>query len=96
MSKERLTDKIDRAAELTAQFTRAALEAHLARPNLSVGEQRVVDGAAVCVECDEAIPPARLRALPGCIRCVTCQEEIDAEKVQNVNTERSNEMGYRE
>lgn len=30
-----------------------------------------------CRECDEAIPEARRRAIPGVSRCVQCQEEDD-------------------
>ena len=30
-----------------------------------------------CEVCDEAIPPARLQALPFAIRCTRCQEELE-------------------
>lgn len=32
-----------------------------------------------CEDCDEEIPAARRRAVPGVRRCVTCQEEADRE-----------------
>lgn len=32
-----------------------------------------------CADCDEPIPEARRRALPGVRRCVACQSEADAQ-----------------
>jgi phage/conjugal plasmid C-4 type zinc finger TraR family protein len=43
-----------------------------ARARLPAGE-----GAAECVDCGEAIPEARRRALPGARTCVTCQAGRD-------------------
>lgn len=37
-------------------------------------------GRTHCEECDEAIPEARRRALPGVRLCVRCQGERDAEQ----------------
>ena len=34
-----------------------------------------IDGIPCCRECGEAIPPARLRAIPGVGLCRTCQED---------------------
>src|SRR5690625_1163515 len=45
------------------------------RARLVSGESR-----ATCLECDEAIPAARQKALPGVQLCVACQEERDAEE----------------
>jgi DnaK suppressor protein len=40
--------------------------------------QRVETGAyGLCVDCDAAIPPARLEALPFAVRCRGCQEARD-------------------
>jgi len=30
-----------------------------------------------CEECEEPIPEARQKAIPGCTRCVTCQTEFE-------------------
>ncbi|MBL4800872.1 MAG: TraR/DksA C4-type zinc finger protein [Emcibacter sp.] len=30
-----------------------------------------------CVDCDGMIPMDRMAALPGCARCVACQNEIE-------------------
>lgn len=37
-------------------------------------------GASHCEDCDEPIPPARRKALPGARRCVACQEAVDQEQ----------------
>ena len=46
-----------------------------ARDRLTVGESRTI-----CEECDEPIPEARRKALPGVRRCVACQAELDAQQ----------------
>jgi phage/conjugal plasmid C-4 type zinc finger TraR family protein len=30
-----------------------------------------------CIDCGRIIPLARRRAIPGCVRCVDCQQEYD-------------------
>lgn len=40
--------------------------------------QRIQEGAfGVCVECEEAINPRRLAALPAAALCIRCQEAVD-------------------
>jgi phage/conjugal plasmid C-4 type zinc finger TraR family protein len=39
------------------------------------------DGATHCRECDEPIPEARRRALPGVVTCIACQSGRDARAV---------------
>ena len=51
----------------------------LARSRLSDGE-----GLTHCEECEEAIPEARRRAVPGVRLCVSCQQEL--EKHQTAST----------
>jgi len=43
-----------------------------ARSKLSAGQ-----GATHCLECDEAIPKARRKAIPGVRLCVQCQAEFE-------------------
>lgn len=31
-----------------------------------------------CIDCGDLILPARLKALPGAVRCVSCQREFEA------------------
>ena len=35
-----------------------------------------------CEDCDEPIPEARRKAVPGVRRCVECQAELDGQQVQ--------------
>ena len=45
---------------------------------LSAALERLSSGEyGTCVECDEAISPARLRALPEVQTCVRCQDRIE-------------------
>ena len=40
--------------------------------------ERLRDGAyGVCQECDEAIAPARLKAMPEVMTCVRCQDRLE-------------------
>lgn len=36
-----------------------------------------------CVECGVEIPEARRKARPGCLRCVTCQEDLEQRNDRN-------------
>jgi DnaK suppressor protein len=41
--------------------------------------RRVADQSyGACMDCDEAIPRARLEASPAAVRCVPCQQRIEA------------------
>jgi len=45
---------------------------------LSAALDRLAEGEyGICVECEEPIPPARLRALPEVQTCVRCQDRIE-------------------
>ena len=39
-----------------------------------------IDGKPYCIDCGDEIPLARLRAVPGTVRCVRCQAEREAEE----------------
>lgn len=54
------------------------LQALASVPGLGAGEaQLVIEGVVCCLECEEPIPLARLAAVPGCVRCAECQEEVE-------------------
>ena len=36
-----------------------------------------------CVECEEPIPQARRKAIPGVCLCIRCQEELEREQAMN-------------
>ncbi len=42
-------------------------------------QMRTGPGLAHCEECDEPIPEARRKAMPGVRLCVSCQEAFDRE-----------------
>lgn len=62
-----MPDPIDMAQETEAEHTRQAIEAARLRPS-------PVRTYETCQECGEAIPLARRQAMPGCERCIGCQE----------------------
>lgn len=35
------------------------------------------ESALMCADCETEIPTARRLAMPGCTRCVSCQEEYE-------------------
>jgi phage/conjugal plasmid C-4 type zinc finger TraR family protein len=55
----------------------ATVESEVAR-----ARSRIPKGAAreTCEDCDEPIPEARRRAVPGVRRCVRCQTVVDGEE----------------
>ena len=34
-------------------------------------------GDGICIDCDEDIPPARMKAKPGALRCISCQVDYE-------------------
>ncbi|MGE4293334.1 MAG: TraR/DksA family transcriptional regulator [Desulfovibrio sp.] len=70
-----MPDLFDRAQELEALERKAALSQAGVRPGRG---PEWINGVACCRECGEPIPAARINALPGCERCVACQEAADS------------------
>lgn len=64
-----MPDEIDQAQAYNEDFQAFALE-HQQRDR----EPDNYTGSG-CLECGEEIPEARRRAVPGCRRCISCQEE---------------------
>jgi len=66
-------DEIDIANERIDRDLAAAIAAQLAR---SDGEPVSIDG--LCVDCGDAIEPARLHALRHCtVRCAACARQFE-------------------
>ncbi|WP_027714911.1 TraR/DksA family transcriptional regulator [Desulfuromonas sp. TF] len=63
-------DDIDRAQGINEQLQADALEAHSRRR--TVGES-----LTECEDCEEEIPAARRKAVPGCTRCIDCQRKFE-------------------
>lgn len=57
----------------------ASIEDELKRMQTRRGP--VGDSASHCAECDEPIPEARRKAVPGVKLCIDCQNERDARPV---------------
>jgi len=73
-----MTDILDTAAELEALNNQQAQAAY--RDSLlPEPEQVIVGGYVLCVDCDEPIQAARLRAKPNAARCIFCQGEYEKE-----------------
>ena len=64
-----MSDVIDRASGLEAQFTKVALANHLTRAKQNA--QR--ESAQECGECGDPIPQERRQKVPGCQYCTQCQ-----------------------
>jgi len=63
-------DDIDRAQVRSDLFLDQALKK-------ARGPRNNGPGADFCIDCGELIPKARRQAVPGCIRCIDCQEEYE-------------------
>jgi phage/conjugal plasmid C-4 type zinc finger TraR family protein len=70
-------DSIDDAQTRAAHFLAESLDRADRTRKLPAPPQRIKGGVVVCANCGKAIPPARLKALPGASRCVGCQEEAE-------------------
>ncbi|MBF0802940.1 MULTISPECIES: TraR/DksA family transcriptional regulator [unclassified Neisseria] len=65
-----MTDIIDQASENEALFLAEALSKH--RPSENTGKSNYE-----CDDCGDPIPEERRKAVPGCTRCVYCQEYFE-------------------
>lgn len=68
-----MADEIDRAQQRDEYFRDLAIEEHYRRGIRNAGRL----GVGECVDCGADIPEARRKAVPGCTRCVTCQEALE-------------------
>lgn len=57
----------------------ASIEEELKR--MAARRRAAGESRATCAECDEPIPEARRKALPGVTLCIDCQRERDAKPV---------------
>lgn len=73
-----MTDPIDRANDTAQLVNDSALYLHQ-RDQVQAG-QVWRGGVVVCMDCEAAIPSARLLAIPECARCVDCQVAFEKEE----------------
>jgi DnaK suppressor protein len=70
-------DEIQYASERDLAIRNADRESTLLR-EVKAALRRIHDGSfATCIECESAISPKRLAALPWSPRCIQCQEVAD-------------------
>lgn len=62
-------DQADQVCELNLKLALASHE----QAQHDAGQIRV-DSEVYCVDCDEVVDAARVKALPQCVRCIACQE----------------------
>ena len=70
-----MSDIVDQAQEAEMQLRAEALDRLRARP--PEPGPLFIGGVACCLDCHEPILSSRLKAKPGCSRCVGCQGEVD-------------------
>ncbi|BBF86292.1 hypothetical zinc-finger containing protein [Aquitalea magnusonii] len=63
-----MTDMFDRAQELEQRQREEALARHAAK-------QQAGSSFSHCNDCGEPIPERRRLCVPGCTRCIDCQNE---------------------
>lgn len=66
-------DDIDRAQAREAENLHDALAAQFRRAHPDEADPEA-ESRKVCIDCGEPIPEARRLAVPGCTRCVECQQ----------------------
>jgi DnaK suppressor protein len=73
-------DEIQHATERDLAIRSADLVSSLLR-DVRAALQRIRDGTyGTCVECESAISPKRLTALPWALRCIKCQDAADGDR----------------
>lgn len=79
-----LCDAAQASGALDAQ-TMSAERLTLAAQQITEALQRIADGTfGRCEECDAAIPPARLKAIPTATLCVRCQTAAESRAARTV------------
>jgi DnaK suppressor protein len=71
-------DIIDKAQASDELFRQKALDKHFAKNKMATPRKsRLAMTKRKCRGCGEPIPAKRLKANPGAIRCIGCQEEVE-------------------
>lgn len=66
-----MTEQIDQAQELDQLFRERALAQHKNKRVIEQPDEE--NGIRYCLDCGIDIPPKRIEAQPGAVRCVSCQ-----------------------
>jgi DnaK suppressor protein len=77
-------DEVQHAAERELAIRNLDRESQLLR-NVRAALQRLEEGTyGICVHCEEDINPKRLAAVPWTPYCISCQEQADRNREDNV------------
>jgi DnaK suppressor protein len=77
-------DEIQYATERDLAIHNADLESNQLR-DVRAALRRIRDGSfGTCIECDSAIGPKRLAAVPWASRCIKCQDAADQDGHENM------------
>ena len=64
-------DEADYAQQNEAQLIKMRIDRSRMLLNLPQADRR--QETVECIDCEEVIPAARRKAMPGCVRCFACQ-----------------------
>lgn len=64
-------DECDHASAWAETWQKKALENVLER------DRPCGDSRSDCIDCGEDIPEGRRKAVPGCVRCVKCEADLE-------------------
>ena len=79
-------DEIQYATERELAMRNVDRESHLLR-QVKAALGRIHDGSfGTCVECESAISPRRLVALPWALLCIQCQETADRDRRERIES----------
>ena len=79
-------DEIQYASERELAIRNVDRESHLLR-QVKAALRRIDDGSfGTCVECESAISPRRLAALPWALLCIQCQEAADRDRQERTES----------
>jgi DnaK suppressor protein len=79
-------DEIQYATERELAMRNVDRESHLLR-QVKAALGRIHDGSfGTCVECESAISPRRLVALPWALLCIQCQETVDRDRQERIES----------
>ncbi len=82
-------DEIQYATERELEIRNADRDSALLR-EVRAALRRIHDGSfGNCIECDWAINPKRLAAVPWALRCIECQEAADSDRQQRTESVRT-------
>ena len=79
-------DEIQYASERELAMRNVDRESHLLR-QVKAALRRIHDGSfGTCAECESAISPRRLAALPWALLCIQCQEVYDRDRQERAES----------